>query len=469
MLLGQDFAKDLNGMCFTAGGNEQPPPPSQATKADLRRVLMDLANDRLQRIPRSSTHELRDGQVRLRRSVPGFAFVDRLGECGDARCGCYRLFRPDVRQHFRDMVVATTLSDFGRTGRRRVRYVTVGSGSLLTDLEVLCALEHAGLVLESIVCIDTAYADGADDKPAADKALAQLGAFFAGTAVYAFGGLKRFVDACVLSPLLYGHTTTFVHCDAGAVSIEDAKSAAVGCLVDEGNMFHLANLGMLVAGAKELESSHQRAAEHSGAADPHSSSETHRMRGYWKAQLRDSYEVKAWRRLPSTQVPANTPRGAKAQLLLEALPAEELHEAPSVTEGRKAQARAWLSQSMRERAAQQHLTLWKVVFEGASLRDGKQVPEAQRHVVAVRSAPDRSASIIATRRRGDQVLASAVTDGWARLSEEDDDWGCQKAFQEEPQKGGKSKFPKEAWMLIDATSLGLGRVLECELDCAPSL
>ena len=25
--------------------------------------------------------------------------------------------------------------------------------------------------------------------------------------------------------------------------------------------------------------------------------------------------------------------------------------------------------------------------------------------------------------------------------------------------------PQEAWILIDATSLGLGRILECELDC----
>ena len=58
-----------------------------------------------------------------------------------------------------------------------------------------------------------------------------------------------------------------------------------------------------------------------------------------------------------------------------------------------------------------------------------------------------------------QVLVAEIRDGWVRLADEDDDWGWQKAYATE------AHAPQEAWILIDATSLGLGRILECELDC----
>ena len=43
--------------------------------------------------------------------------------------------------------------------------------------------------------------------------------------------------------------------------------------------------------------------------------------------------------------------------------------------------------------------------------------------------------------------------GWVRLSEEDDEWGWQLASSEVMRD-------KEAWMLVDASPLGLGKLLE---------
>ena len=60
-----------------------------------------------------------------------------------------------MRRHFRDLVVARTEAQLsvslGALGNERsaVRYVTVGSGQLLTDFEILCGLVSAGLEIES--------------------------------------------------------------------------------------------------------------------------------------------------------------------------------------------------------------------------------------------------------------------------------------------------------------------------------
>ena len=83
-------------------------------------------------------------------------WTTHLGECADAKCGCYRLGRPDVRHRFREFVCERTAEELrGRGGV--VRYVTVGSGQLLTDWEILSGLERRGLTIESIVAVDKAY------------------------------------------------------------------------------------------------------------------------------------------------------------------------------------------------------------------------------------------------------------------------------------------------------------------------
>ena len=483
-LLGIDFAKGLGGECFTCGGEAA---PARSAKLALQEALLSNSNRQLDRRPRSDKHVLRGGMVRLSPRLPAFNFVDKLGECGDARCGCYRLYRPDIRKHFRDVVSQTTLGQLSRSKLQRLRYVTVGSGSLLTDFEILCALDSLGVAIDSIICVDTCYDAEATEKKEADAALSQLGAFFSpATSVHAFGSVARFVDACALEPHLYGHATTFVHCDAGGVSTDDAKSAAVGCLVEGGHMFSLVNLGMLVNGAREAEGQQTHGTEHSGVVS--GESELSRMRGYWKAQLRDGYALNAWRRLAG-RPHANLAKKDRAAQLLEELPARTLSEPQSLGESRKALAEEWLSQSLHDRAAKHALALFKVVFRGPQFKDGKELSEAQRDIVAVRQAPSRAAQIVATRKPGDQVLVqrshsartrlcfcalfllwrvhccvvqvlvAEIRDGWVRLADEDDDWGWQKAYATE------AHAPQEAWILIDATSLGLGRILECELDC----
>ena len=81
--------------------------------------------------------------------------IDAFGECGDSRCGCYRLWRPEVRERFRHWVVGAATD--GLADLERVRYVTVGCGLLLADFEILCGLVERGLTLECVVAIDRCY------------------------------------------------------------------------------------------------------------------------------------------------------------------------------------------------------------------------------------------------------------------------------------------------------------------------
>ena len=56
-----------------------------------------------------------------------------------------------------------------------------------------------------------------------------------------------------------------------------------------------------------------------------------------------------------------------------------------------------------------------------------------------------------------QVLVAEERNGWARLSEHDDEWGVQLASAA---SGSGALASRQAWMLIDASSFGLGRLLE---------
>jgi hypothetical protein len=118
-----------------------------------------------------------------------------LGECGDARCSCYRLSRPAARTRFRNMVVSRTAQLVQRSvplweqlplptmaesqDTARVRYVSVGCGGLLTDFEILCGFVERGLSIESIVLCDTAYATGGYDSSGHMAAFRLLCGFFA--------------------------------------------------------------------------------------------------------------------------------------------------------------------------------------------------------------------------------------------------------------------------------------------------
>lgn len=453
----------------------------------------------MERHPRSRTYEMRNAQVRIAQACAGFFWVSEFGECGDSRCGCYRLWRPDVRRRFRENVVKCTLEQLGACGR--VRYVTVGSGSLLTDFEILCALRAANLIIASIVAVDTCYDDWrtstVSEESAPTKALRQLGDFFAPATVYAFDSVERFTAACELQPHAYANATTFVHCDAGDIKAEDSTAAAVAALVDGGCSFKLNNLGMGARSATADGSADGADAHgaHSGdpaaglGSDPDEGSKTRRQ--YWRAQLRDGSSIEAWRRKPDAphsdalhaSLLSHLPTAArKPSSLLAKLPDSALAEADEKRAARHSMARQWISQSSRERAASLSLSLYKVVFQGTNTTrpDGKPVPESLRDTVAVREAPSRTAQMVATRKRGDEILVAEESGGWVRISEEDDEWGWQLSFastsaaaaedakhKEAAQMEATGSDPsppqarvRQAWMLIDATALGMGRLLE---------
>ena len=69
-----------------------------------------------------------------------------FGECADSSCGCYRLREPRVRGRFRNAIVARTNRQLG--GGAPVRYVSIGSGALLTDVEILSGLVESGHRIE---------------------------------------------------------------------------------------------------------------------------------------------------------------------------------------------------------------------------------------------------------------------------------------------------------------------------------
>lgn len=452
-LLGADVAASLQPQCYTCDDEDAPASsllPETSRERVRRLLLSDQTVMALARIPVNTTHEFRDGQIRLSRHhfSATFEHISKLGECADSRCGCYRLFRPDVRRHFRTIVARLTTAQLQGQPRAGVRYVTIGSGSALTDFEILCALHEAGLRIESVICIDTCYDDSGDNHATATGALQQLGAFFAPAAVYAFGSLSRFQDACAVAPELYGGATTFVHCDAGSISGEDARAAAALALVEGGHLFALANLGMGIAGASDNKGS----GAHQGTDPLRADGNDARARHYWRAQLRHSHSIEAWRRKTDVSS-AGLSRGARAQALLTQLPAEICNEPSDEKAARQERAKKWLAQSLRDRAAELGLDVYTVVFEGGAVnKDGKDVPAAIRNTVAVRAAPSRTASMVSTRHKGDEVLVAEERAGWVRLSEEDDDWGWQR------QTGAQKE--QEAWMLIDGKEAGLGRLLE---------
>ena len=358
-----------------------------------------------------------------------------------------------MRRHFIDVVTRLTVEqmDCNPPHHERIRYVTVGSGSLLTDWEILCSLNANGLTqIESIIAIDTLYDESSDSDhaPGSIEAIKQLSEFVGpSTRVLSFGSLSAYEDACRLEPHVYGNATTFIHCDAGTVTSESVRTAAAAALLQGGHLFSLSNLGLGVAGKVDSEFAGSDA--HGSGDDPAQKGkldESLRSRQYWSAQLRDGSSIEAWVKKPSYNFD-----GHRA---LTQIAGDLLKESESEVRARHERAKSNLSQGIRERAMQLRLDLYVVVFGGADKsQDGKAVPTALRNTVAVRSKPSRDAPIVSTRKTGDEVLVAEEFNGWVRLSEEDDEWGWQLASSEVMRD-------KEAWMLVDASHLGLGKLLE---------
>ena len=230
----------------------------------------------------------KSGHVQLSLRSAASRWASSLGECSDWRCGCSRMRRPEVRRSFKDLVAAKGAESIG--AEHGVHYVSVGSGLLLIDFEILCALEERGLRIERITVIDTAYRyalgvvgdariDSLDGnaydrcgfeafyKPRCGaqweqvwesaltpervaEAIQQLARFFPSAEVRVFPSIERFRASCSESPEVYGGNNCFVHCDAGGVDRESSRAAASACLTDGALAFYLENMG----GHERLES-----------------------------------------------------------------------------------------------------------------------------------------------------------------------------------------------------------------------
>lgn len=146
-----------------------------------------------------------------------------------------------MRSRFRNLVVARTAEQLLPPRRRAglgpaVRYLSVGSGGMLTDFEILCGLVERGLEIESITVADTVYRKG-------NRTVKAVAAFFAPARVTAFAGMSELRAAVKASPELYGRATTFMHVDANHIPRASVRAFASEALVDGGLQFELSNDG----------------------------------------------------------------------------------------------------------------------------------------------------------------------------------------------------------------------------------
>jgi hypothetical protein len=222
------------------------------------------------------------GHVQLSPKSPAAAWASSLGECSDWRCGCSRMRRPEVRRSFRDLIADKVSESLGGDASG-IRYVSIGSGLLLMDFEILCALEMRGLKIGTITLADTSYAyargvvgdaridtlDGnAYDKAGFEayyrplcgkkwedmwenaltpahvaEALKSLARFFPSTQVRVFPSVEHLRQACLALPDVYAGNDVLVHCDAAGIERATSRALACACLAADRYAFHLNNYG----------------------------------------------------------------------------------------------------------------------------------------------------------------------------------------------------------------------------------
>jgi hypothetical protein len=234
--------------------------------------------------------------VRLAGAVDENKRLRALGECGDVRCSTFRLCAPRVRAGFAAMVVRRTIAQMSGSvegvAPRAVRYVTLGCGQLLADFQILCGMKAAGLQIETIIAVDSQFADicvaesdckqegeekeqgeGADvtlaDMATRDpsgstalaavasgwrlsrrrlsrqspsgRALDELASLMAPARLFALSSTESLVDACARDPQTFGDNTTLVQIDAADIRPPATLLAAGWALGDGGFAFRLAN------------------------------------------------------------------------------------------------------------------------------------------------------------------------------------------------------------------------------------
>lgn len=165
-------------------------------------------------------------------SAPG-RWLGALAECGDAACSCCRLNDPRSRPAFREHVVRYALE---AARGDPIRYVSLSSGLLLTDAEILSGIIEAGGALESITLVDSQYA--AEDFLARHApALAQLARFFAPAACLAYHSVRALETAAAATAHIV------IACDAGEAVTRSLPATASALLMPGGAALTMMNGG----------------------------------------------------------------------------------------------------------------------------------------------------------------------------------------------------------------------------------
>lgn len=159
----------------------------------------------------------------------GRLWFGNLAECGDLSCGCCRS-QGTARKRFLRLV-----RDSLRAERvEEIRYVSLGSGLLLSDAEVLATARHDGARIRSVAVIDPLYRHPTKEVAAALRDFTD----FLGVPVHAFGSSRSFVRARNALPFVFGQCSVFCHIDA---AVARRHVSEVRVLVPGGLAFELCN------------------------------------------------------------------------------------------------------------------------------------------------------------------------------------------------------------------------------------
>lgn len=207
----------------------------ETTRATLKRTRAQLRGGLNMEVAE------RDGVVRHAGVVSPVA---GLGECGDPECGANRIFRPEVRSQFRDFIIGwaskAMSTDERWHGEAGICYVSLGSGQLLFDLELLERLRSMRIRIAQVCLIDREYRQPDMEVRRAlrefadwQRAVSQMDREQPAE-VYAFGWLEDYIEAVREGTRISG-CHLLVQCDAyWETVLEDCEHLAQQTLLPEG-------------------------------------------------------------------------------------------------------------------------------------------------------------------------------------------------------------------------------------------
>lgn len=251
--------------------------PAQSVQSNLPQAFLGakLCNGALcgLRSSPTATFEVRDNHTRV--ALDGSAtseWLSPLGECADPRCATYRVKHPNVRRDFRECVVSRVAARLG--AGERLRYVSLGSGRLLYDLEILLALQErlggmpavsqrgeassgggqaaekggssrsdadtepspegiAATHIASVVVIDKRYSFDAEAVLRLSDLLGPE------TNVHAFGHVESYCAMAERERATFGEAHVLIQADADEIDPEETRRVAAAALRPEGLAFVL--------------------------------------------------------------------------------------------------------------------------------------------------------------------------------------------------------------------------------------